>query len=65
MDGGLEGKSIAIEPDTSYRAFFFNPRNGQQTELGRVEPDEAGQWAIPMKPSREDHVLVLEGEHFT
>jgi hypothetical protein len=57
---GLEGKSIAIEADTSYRAFLFNPRNGRETDLGRVQPDEAGQWAVPTKPTREDMVLVLE-----
>jgi hypothetical protein len=58
---GLKGRSITIEPDASYRAFFFNPRNGQEIALGHVEPNESGRWAIPEKRTREDMVLVLEG----
>ena len=57
---GLEGKSIAIEPDTRYRALLFNPRTGNETDLGSVEPDEGGMWAVPPKRTREDMVLVLE-----
>lgn len=55
---GLKGKSITVDAD--YRAFLFNPRNGRETDLGRVQPDERGRWAVPSKPTREDMVLVLE-----
>jgi hypothetical protein len=57
---GLMGADIAIEPDTTYRAFFFNPRDGSETDLGPVVPDAEGRWPVPQKPTREDMILVLE-----
>ena len=57
---GLIGKKIALVDDVKYRAFFFNPRDGREIDLGEVQPDQAGQWAIPQKPTREDMVLVLQ-----
>ena len=59
---GLKGKSITIESHTGYRAFFFNPRTGEEKDLGKVQPDSNGEWAIPEKFTKEDLVLVLEKE---
>ncbi|MCK4590702.1 MAG: DUF4038 domain-containing protein, partial [Candidatus Latescibacteria bacterium] len=56
---GFTGKSFGIEPETHYRAYFFNPRTGQDVEVGQVQPDAEGRWKIPTKPSKEDWVLVL------
>ena len=57
---GLMGKTISIEPGVDYRAFFFNPRDGREIDLGQVQPEDDGRWAVPLKPTREDMVLVLE-----
>ncbi len=59
---GLMGADIAIEPGVTYRASFFNPRDGRVLDIGPVEPGENGRWPIPHKPTREDLVLVLEAE---
>jgi len=52
----------AIEPDASYRAFLWNPTNGDETDLGRVEPSADGSWRIPLDrpPIYQDWLLVLE-----
>jgi hypothetical protein len=56
-----------IEPDAAYRAFLFNPVNGEETDLGRVAPDVEGNWRPPLDhgkycllPIYQDWVLVLE-----
>ena len=48
------------EPGAHYRAFYLNPRNGAETDLGAVAPDLDGFWTVPVKPTMEDWVLVLE-----
>ena len=58
--GGLKGRRIAIEPGAAYRACFFNPRTGGETDLGVVKAAEDGLWPIPAKRTKEDMVLVLE-----
>lgn len=50
---------LEIEPDLTYRAFFFDPRNGEETDLGTVSPDEKNQWVVPLEPEMSDWVLVL------
>jgi hypothetical protein len=51
-----------VEADTRYRAFLFNPVNGQEHEIGAVEPDGQGNWQPPLSrlPIYQDWVLVLE-----
>lgn len=51
-----------IEPGTTYRAFLFNPVNGDEQDLGSVIPDEDGDWRLPLSrlPIYQDWVLVLE-----
>jgi hypothetical protein len=67
--GALLG--LAIEPGARYRAYYVNPRTGeevrsyfargrQEVELGEVVPNEAGSWTPPPKPTMEDWLLVLE-----
>ena len=35
-----------LEPSVSWRAFLFNPTNGEEHALGHVAPDPNGDWAI-------------------
>jgi hypothetical protein len=46
----------------SYRAFFFNPADGSETEIGKVAPDESASWKIAEVPIFQDWVVVLEGK---
>ena len=48
-----------IEPDAHYVASFFDPRTGEEHQLGPVKPD-GGSWPVPIAPTRTDWVLVLE-----
>jgi hypothetical protein len=49
-----------VENDIKYRAYYFNPENGGEIDLGIVRPDEDGNW----KPSKmsifQDWVLVMQ-----
>jgi hypothetical protein len=49
-----------LERDLSYRAFYWNPRNGVRRDIGVVDSDDAGAWPIPIQPTMSDWVLVLE-----
>ena len=49
-----------IEPDTCYRAFYMDPKDGEEIDLGEVAPDEDGNWQSPKPPIFQDWVLVLE-----
>ena len=51
----------SIESDVSYRAFLFNPINGDEHDYGIVKPDTKGNWhfADPL-PIYQDWVLVLD-----
>jgi hypothetical protein len=44
----------------SYRAFFFNPTDGVETEIGTIIPDSNGSWKIAEVPIFQDWVVVLE-----
>jgi hypothetical protein len=44
----------------SYRAFFFNPADGSETEIGSITPDANGSWKIAEVPIFQDWVVVLE-----
>ena len=44
----------------SYRAFFFNPVDGVEMEIGQIEPDGSGTWKIAPVPLFQDWVVVLE-----
>jgi len=51
-----------VEPDADYRAYLFNPTNGDEIDMGEVTPDASGDWAMPLDhmPIYQDWVLVLE-----
>ncbi len=57
-----------IEPGVAYRAFLFNPVNGQEYELGKVTPNSKGEWVLQKEsktlhftiPIYQDWVVVLE-----
>ena len=50
-----------IEQNVCYRAFLFNPVNGEAHDLGVVVPDTQGDWAMPLPlPVYQDWILVLE-----
>lgn len=49
-----------IEHEISYHAFYFDPRNGKEYDIGTVVPDERGEWQPPKPPIIQDWVLVLE-----
>jgi len=44
----------------SYRAFFFNPVDGAETNIGAVNPGPDGSWKIAEVPIFQDWVVVLE-----
>ena len=61
------GTVKGIESGVAYRAYLFNPVDGQETDLGTVVPDENGHWPLPLgigprrrMPIFQDWVLVLE-----
>jgi hypothetical protein len=45
-----------------YRAFFLNPSDGIETEIGMVTPDANGSWKPPEVPIFRDWVIVLENK---
>jgi hypothetical protein len=51
-----------IEPGASYRAFLWNPVDGQEQDLGPVAPDQDGSWRAPLRaaPIFQDWVMVLQ-----
>jgi hypothetical protein len=53
-------KVKGIESGVDYRAFFFNPATGKETEIGRVTADTNGDWQIPTAPIYQDWVVVIE-----
>ncbi len=54
------GAVVTVEPDAHYRAFYYDPRHGDEVSLGEVAANGAGRWVAPPKPNMEDWVLVLE-----
>jgi hypothetical protein len=56
--GQLKVKSL--EPGAPYRAFFFDPRTGEEHSLGDVAADAQGVWQAPLLPTYEQWVLVME-----
>jgi hypothetical protein len=52
----------SLEAGVSYRAFLFNPVDGQEVPLGAAGADEAGEWTppLPRPPVYQDWVVVLE-----
>lgn len=49
-----------LEQGLRYKGFFWDPRSGQEFDLGEVRADGEGKWTIPVQPEMKDWVLVLE-----
>ena len=50
----------SLESGVTYRAFFFDPRTGQEHPIGDVTSESNGSWKSPITPTFEQWVLVLE-----
>jgi len=50
-----------IEKEATYRAFYFDPRSGEEYDIGAVVPNQQGEWQPPKAPPIiQDWVLVME-----
>ncbi len=55
-----QNQVLNIEPGIRYKAFFWRPRDGEEYDLGIIKPDTSGTWEIPIQPTLEDWVVVIE-----
>jgi hypothetical protein len=62
MPASYTGATFRNLKPGSYHAFFFNPADGTETEIGNVTPDASGSWKIAEVPIFQDWVVVLEGK---
>lgn len=53
-------KIVNLDPGVPYRAFSFCPRNAAERTIGDVTPDADNSWTIPMQPTSEQWLVVLE-----
>ncbi len=60
MPASYSGASFRNLKAGSYRAFFFNPADGTETEIGMITPDASGSWKIAEVPIFQDWVVLLE-----
>jgi len=49
-----------LEQKVAYRAFWFDPKSGKRSGLGKVHPNAEAKWVVPKPPVFQDWVLVLE-----
>jgi hypothetical protein len=49
-----------LESDRPYQAFFWDPRSGDRHPIGPAIRDGQGEWAVPLPPTFQDWLLVLE-----
>ena len=49
-----------LESEVTYRAFYYDPRNGREYPVGIVKPNIKGEWTTPLFPIFQDRILVLE-----
>ena len=49
-----------LEAGLSYHAFYFDPKTGQEHDLGTVTGNEQGEYLVPKPPVFQDWVVVLE-----
>jgi hypothetical protein len=49
-----------LEADCAYQATLFDPKTGDELDLGAVSGDQNGDWAVPKTPVFQDYVLILE-----
>jgi len=53
---------VGLEPGVRYRAYYFDPKNGREYEVGAAEGDGQGAWAAPRPKLYQDWILVLEAD---
>lgn len=51
-----------IEPEISYHAFYFDPTNGDEYDIGTVVTDEKDEWQPPNPSIALDWILVMEAK---
>ncbi len=56
---------LALESYVAYEAYFWDPRTGQQEQIGMVTANGNGVWDIPPLPTYEDWILVLRAHSST
>jgi len=49
-----------LERDVEYRGLYFNPRSGEEHEIGQVRGDDEGRYVLPGPGLLQDWVVVLE-----
>jgi Protein of unknown function (DUF4038)/Domain of unknown function (DUF5060) len=50
----------AVEPGVTYRAYYWDPCIGAETDLGEVTPDAEGRWTPTFPPECHDWLIVME-----
>ncbi|MFP4384550.1 MAG: DUF4038 domain-containing protein, partial [Spirochaetia bacterium] len=50
---------LGLEPGTAYNASFVHPAIFEETYIGTAEPDQNGEWSIPLQPEMKDWLVVL------
>lgn len=60
MRAGMSVAPIRLDPSIPFRAFYFDPRTGEESPLGAVRAGNDGSWIPPRCPSMEDWVLAIE-----
>jgi hypothetical protein len=51
---------VRLEGAKPHRAFFFNPSDGTERQIGEASPDASGMWQAPELPIFRDWILVVE-----
>jgi hypothetical protein len=49
-----------VEAGSQYHAFYFNPKNGSEHDLGTAKANAKGDYILPKPPIFQDWVVVLE-----
>ena len=49
-----------IESEVTYRAFYFDPKDGSELDLGTVKASDTGDWQPSKPPIFQDWILVIE-----
>ncbi len=52
--------TVHLEPGPQYRAYYWDPSDGSEIDLGIVRGGEQGTWLAPGAPIFRDWVLVVE-----
>jgi hypothetical protein len=60
LPGYMAPQVKGVESDVTYRAFYVDPQNGKETDIGTVTPDNDGNWQATRPPIFQDWLLVLE-----